>query len=427
MKKFLAFVFIGLMGIWFWWHHGQFMINVDDGPNDVEIVEITREIVDVTGRVETAYESLTVSQTEPIERPHQQPAIPMGEHDPLGAYFYLQLAEEDREIYRLIRYGVLNSLPEITIETDDVDRIHDIFRRILFDHPELFWVTGAGSTTVTRTSDGHASATFKPDYAHKGIELLVMKAEIERAIDAFLATVEPNLTDYELVRVVYEYLIKNTTYNLDAPDNQNIYSVFVNGESVCAGISRAAQLLLNRLGIFATYVVGEAYVPGTSTTPIAHAWNLVRVGGEYYYLDVTWGLPTFGQDSELAERIHVIYDYLLLPGELIYRTHTLSDGLIMPEVSSWTHTFFYLNNMFYDSNDPDILLEALNTSVLNGEEKIAFQFATLELFEEMREIIIDELAPMAAKNLLEWHDLTSTQYFFRERASLNKMTIYWTY
>ena len=412
MKKFIVLLLI-IVGIWFLWQHDQ-TPEIQRKEADLSItmkIPDETEVIDERVEIEVA----TEAQEEIVDQ------------DAPEAFFYNQLEVEMREIYRLIRDGVAMASDEIIIDTDDIDLIHDIYRLVLFDHPEFFWVTGAAKTTITTWSDGRTYATFRPDYAHVGAEKIAMQAEIEAVVDHFLATLDPTLSDYELVRVVYEYLIRNTVYDLDAPDHQNIYSVFVNRASVCAGISRAAQLLLNRLGIFATYVVGDAYVPGSSLAPIAHAWNLVRINGEYYYLDVTWGMPTFGEDSGLAGRIDVIYDYLLLTGEMIYRTHTLAEGIIMPEVNSLTHTFFYLNNMFYDSNNRDLLLEAMNTSISNGEDRTAFQFATSQLFEEMREVILEELAPIAAQNLMEWHGLSSTQYFFRERENLNKITIYWIY
>ena len=342
-------------------------------------------------------------------------------------FFYNQLDEEDQVIYQEIRNGLLSSEEQIQLDTDNANNVHEIFRLVMFDNPELFWVTGTASATVSRWSDGRAYTVFEPKYGHTGEAKEEMQAEIDEAVEAFLASVEPGLSEYELVKVVYEYIISTTEYDLESTDNQNIYSVFANRESVCAGFSKAAQLLLTRLGIFATYIVGDAYVPGVSSEPIPHAWNLVQVYGEYYFLDVTWGSPVFQEGSGLAHRIDVLYDYLLLNEEMLFRTHMLGEGIELPPVTSMQHNFFVMNDMFYETHDPASVLEAMNASIMDGDDWVSLKFATPEIFESMRPVILEELAPEAARNLAYWYGLDSVQYFIREKENLNKITLYWIY
>jgi len=416
MKK-LIITFLIITGIFIFWDTLNTPTFTFYNPLAEEVIPTEPEIADHQNEeVQDDYENeTTVNQIE-----HE-------EHD-VERFFYNQLTSDvDRQIYHIILNGLMNFEEEIIVEHDEVSRMHEIFVLITHDFPEIFWVTGSTNTTMRSWTDGRAEATFKPTYVFTPEEIISRVALIESEIEAFISTVEADATDYERVRLVYEHIIRTTSYDLTAPHHQTIYSVFANRASVCAGISRAAQLLLNRLGVFATYVTGQAYVPGTSSAPIGHAWNLVRVGGEYYFLDVTWGFPTFESDSAIGERIDVIYDYLLLTYDMIASTHMITEGLELPEVNSLTHTFFYKNNMFYTEVDESVLLDVLKRSVEQMDDWIAFQFSSAELFEEAREILLFELAPAAAQHLIEYHELFSTHYFIRERVSLNKITIYWVY
>jgi len=408
-KKLLLLI-ITVGGLWLWWH----------ARNDVEVTFIEKPILEMT------VPQVMEATEEPLEIVDQETEVIATIPEMPEKFFYQQLDARQREIYQVLRDGIARSDEEIQIETDDAGEVHDIYRLVLFDHPEFFWMTGASSSTVYQWSDGRTYTIFKPEYGHTGTDKERMQAEIDEVVEAFLSNVDPALSEYERVRAVYEYIILTTTYNLDAPDHQNIYSVFVNRESVCAGFSRAVQLLLNRLGIFATYVTGFAYVPRISAEPISHAWNLVRVYGEYYYLDVTWGSPNF-QDGSGAGHAGIVYDYLLVNEEKLFRTHTLAEGLMMPAVTSLRHNFFVMNGMFYDVADEERILEAMNESIQNQEDWVAFKFATPELFQMMRPIILEDLAPQAARNLAEWYGLERVQYYFREKENLNKITFYWVY
>ena len=54
-------------------------------------------------------------------------------------------------------------------------------------------------------------------------------------------------SDYEKSKWVYETLINRVDYVADAPDNQNIISVFLNGQTVCQGYSNAANYLFSKI------------------------------------------------------------------------------------------------------------------------------------------------------------------------------------
>jgi len=396
-KKFLLLIIIA-GGLWLWW-------NAQNGAiSHVKVMPLELPVIEIVELEEADPE------TEITEEPTPEEEIVEGPE----RFFYNQLNEQQQEIYRQLRDGVARGDEEIQIETGEAQEVHDIYRLVLFDHPELFWVTGSSSSTVYQWSDGRTYTAFVPEYGHTGTDKEAMQVAIDEVVEAFLSNVDPTLSEYEMVRAVYEHIILTTAYNLDAPDHQNIYSVFVGRESVCAGFSRAAQLLLNRLGIFATYVTGVAYVPGVSATPIPHAWNLVRVYGEYYYLDVTWGSPIFQDGSEFRHS-GIVYDYLLVNEEKLFRTHTLAEGLVMPEVTSLQHNFFVMNGMFYDVADEERVLEAMNESIQNQEEWVAFKFSTPELFQIMRPIILEDLAQQAARNLAEWYNLEVSDFIFARR------------
>ncbi len=64
------------------------------------------------------------------------------------------------------------------------------------------------------------------------------KALIEAAVEPIIGGISAEASDYDKVKYVYVTVIINTDYNLNASDNQNIYSVFVNKSSVCQGYAK---------------------------------------------------------------------------------------------------------------------------------------------------------------------------------------------
>lgn len=88
-----------------------------------------------------------------------------------------------------------------------------------------------------------------------------------------------DMTDEEKVRAIVTYVSKNASYHLSKTfdSNDNPLELTLNeGKGVCAGIAYTTNVLLRLAGV-------ESY----EVENTLHAWNLVKVDGDYYYVDVT--------------------------------------------------------------------------------------------------------------------------------------------
>lgn len=157
------------------------------------------------------------------------------------------------------------------------DDLYITMNAVYNDHPELFWV----------------NTSYKYGYNSKGLVIqlklnyCISKSNLATATLAFnnainnivdKAAVYP--TDLERERAIHDMICDIATYNSVRPGHQSAYSAVVEGNSVCAGYSRAFQLSCQKLGIICYYVTGVA-------NGEEHAWNIVRIGGNFYNVDIT--------------------------------------------------------------------------------------------------------------------------------------------
>ena len=97
--------------------------------------------------------------------------------------------------------------------------------------------------------------------------------------------ITPEMTDVEKAKVLHDWICNNTKYAYDEngnPDSANKnhvdYSVFFYDSTVCEGYARAYTLLLQEAG----FKEDEVYF----VSGVNHAWNIVKLNGEYYHIDV---------------------------------------------------------------------------------------------------------------------------------------------
>lgn len=303
-----------------------------------------------------------------------------------GDYAYRCLEEREQTIYLEILWALAEFQDDVTLSSLDHEEISRIFQCVLNDHPELFYVDGYTYTQYT-LGDVLKKITFTGTYRLTKEEAVKRQTEIDNYVNQCLAGLPDGADEYETVKYIYEYLIDHTEYDASVEDNQNICSVFLYGRSVCQGYAKATQYLLQKAGIDATLVLGKV------SEGEGHAWNLVKIGGEWYYVDTTWGDASYqaagGVTSYPEKKIPTInYDYLCVTTEQLCKTHTIDNVVEMPQCMSIEANYYVREGLYFTSLDEEQLMRIFQDGYDKGSAYVTLKCATQEIYESMEDMLI---------------------------------------
>ncbi len=308
-------------------------------------------------------------------------------------YAYQSLTETEKLWYEDIDRILKNMQTDGELSKEGLDSglteadVDKIFQCVLSDCPEYFYVEGYTYTTFTR-GDEVIKMELSGTYSMDAEEAAHRMVQIREAADEILRGINRDASDYDKIKYVYETVIRNTDYDMNAPDNQNIYSVLVGKASVCQGYAKTVQYLLEQLGVECTLVTGA--VDGGDR----HAWNLVKAGGQYYYVDATWGDASYTRDGGLGAKPdkfpEINYDYLCITTDQLLRTHTVENVVDMPVCTSFDLNYYILEGLYFTSLDKEKLEGCFQKARENGREDVTLKCADAGIYEEMFDHLVTQ-------------------------------------
>ena len=218
-----------------------------------------------------------------------------------------------------------------------------------------FYIDGVKETMSVSTSNMLYKAVawgYKPVFMGSQAENL--KQIYDNAKDALSYIVSDEMSEYEKVHAIYDYIIYNVRYDHDCANAEDAYvsgnlslnekmkyygyyleGIFLNKfykkdmHAVCDGKSKAFVLMCGIEGITAVRISGEALSDGKNFG--GHAWNkvLLDLNGtgdkEWYFVDTTWG--DVGDDS----KEFLSHAYFLLSDDEVKNTHVENPGHDYPK------------------------------------------------------------------------------------------------
>lgn len=324
-------------------------------------------------------------------------------------YYFKQLTEEEQRVYRELLKGIRAREKEFYLTISDDDSIDRSYHAVLKDHPEIFWVHNREKIYKTTYSDSDY-CVFTPGYTYTDSEIDEIQTAMEQSFQEVRALIPEDAGDYEKVRIVYTYVIDHTQYQT-GEDDQSIAGVFWKKSAVCAGYAGAVQYLLERMDIPCIYVDGS-----TKGSTEGHAWDIVKIGQEYYYVDATNGdQPDFlnGDAAQLEEHKTIIYDYLCPFPEEYEKTYTPSEELTVPACTAKNLDFYVLNQGYFEDYSWQDIYDYCKMRLDNGAAVVRFKFGSQEAFSEAcQELLDDGVVQNVAQYYMKLHGLGQVEYHY---------------
>ncbi len=267
-------------------------------------------------------------------------------------YGRLQLAGMDSRTALLSAYqdivsGVQAMKEEIKLTVPlKTQEVMMVFYYYHDDYPQHFWCDSAFQYML----EGDTVTSILPQYAMTKTQKESAQREFDAAVSACLNEASYGKNDYEREKIIHDYLAKQTTYQ-SSKNAHNAYGALVEKKAVCDGYSRAFQWLLYQAGIPALIAEGTSINPASNGEQ-PHAWNVVKIGGEYYHVDLTW------DDASSKE---VMYAYFNMTTKQIAESHRISNqnAYTLPNCTATAENYYVKNGTVITSYSIDSIASLL--------------------------------------------------------------------
>ena len=164
------------------------------------------------------------------------------------------------------------------------------------------------------------------------------RAILEACRNVIGEVISPGMTEYDMELAIHDWIVRGASYDTEAnnnspnakpsPDHDNPYGLLFNKKAICSGYTSTFQLFMDMLGVECITVNGFARDLQTD-----HAWNMVRLDGEWYFVDVTWDDPSSYPAG------HISHDYFNVTSRHMRDTRHIWDEASFPVATATAYAY----------------------------------------------------------------------------------------
>ncbi len=190
-----------------------------------------------------------------------------------------------------------------------------IYRSIMFDYPEIFYVNSAYIPyQYDKSTD--TVAILKPQYIFDTGKIPSYINKFNNAANKLISGIDSSYSDFQKALVLHDRIALNCKYKEENLKSFTAYNVIVAGKGICEGYCRAYSYLLSLVGVDSKCLNNEAK---------QHCWSLVKLGGSWYHVDVTSDDPMPDTPGYVRHKFFLISDSKLKSYKSTYHSGYTSD------------------------------------------------------------------------------------------------------
>lgn len=264
-------------------------------------------------------------------------------------YLYQQLEDEGKTIYNALyqnkdnlKSGIYkiefgNAFQKLlSKENGDAElkkQYQSAIEALVYENPDIFYldvtkmyiniekITKITGTKYNVYIDNGNEISYLSSGFYSKEDIENYESQIEQIKNQILLLVVGK-SDYDKIKIIHDYLIDTIEYEgtLQKKHIYDIYGALINKTCVCEGYAKAFQYLMNEIGIENTIVIGTGTNSKNQTEN--HAWNYVKLNGQWYAVDVTWDDPIITGGGKLTNKSR--YQYFLKGSKTMGKNHMIT-------------------------------------------------------------------------------------------------------
>ena len=226
----------------------------------------------------------------------------------MEAYYCQHMSKPHQAAYHAMKVGFTALSPCFSVPRLDSSELSSIFFQLRLDCPEIFYVTGFSY----RFAHGAENVELLPEYLFDKGKVKEHQRALSARVEKLVRPVR-GMSDWEKERYIHDFICENVRYDkLKKPYSHEIIGPLGQGVGVCEGIAKSVKVLCDALGLWCVIAISEANPE--AGVKYRHAWNILKLDGQYYHLDATF-------DGSLSHDGVVRRDYFNLDDSRLFRDH----------------------------------------------------------------------------------------------------------
>ncbi len=139
--------------------------------------------------------------------------------------------------------------------------------------------------------------------------------------------------------------------------------------------STALFLTSPRLGIECAYLIGQCH------DGEYHAWNLVKLEGNYYHTDVTWDDSSKTDKNPGGGKGEIFYQYFCITTEEIKRSRNIDMENLIPVCKAVKCNYYHRSGLYFTEYNLNKITAAVAPQLRRGEKRFSIKFKTKALYD----------------------------------------------